>query len=132
MLAFAKAEVGVDIEEVNSDFNWRDVADFSFSQQEQKSLIENDDTSQQFYRLWTRKEALLKATGKGVDEEFSKVPALDGVHYVHSELLGIAGNWLVISFPTARGYLSALAVNKELKFPKFYTLDSGFTRKFES
>ena len=67
------------------------------------------DEARAFYTLWTRKEALVKATGKGVDDDFTRVPAADGQHLVDPAALGSAGYWQVHSFVVAEHYLGAVA-----------------------
>ncbi|MBD2704312.1 4'-phosphopantetheinyl transferase superfamily protein [Spirosoma sp. BT702] len=126
LLAFAREPVGVDIEQVNDTFSWQDIVQQSFSRQEQEQLAETPDARHQFYELWTRKEALLKATGKGLDDDFAKIPSLKGIHSVRNDVLGETDSWSVLSFPTVNDYLSAVAYRPRLKFPKFFSIDSGY------
>lgn len=61
-------EIGVDIEAVRSELNWRALVEKIFSEDE-KSLIQQVPKSiqqQLFFQGWTRKEAVLKAIGCGL------------------------------------------------------------------
>lgn len=63
-------ETGVDIECVRRDFDWLPVARKAFSPEENRLLDKTapDQRTAVFYRLWTLKEAYLKARGKGIDD----------------------------------------------------------------
>lgn len=53
--------VGVDIEDTRREFDFEGIAEFAFTEQERRSLQSPGD----FYRIWTAKEALIKAAGLG-------------------------------------------------------------------
>ena len=97
VIAVANQPVGIDIEHLRQDFNTADVLGACFSADEQLHIQHAKDGISAFYRLWTRKEALLKATGKGVDDDMINVPALDGVHEVAAGVIGSAESWVVQS-----------------------------------
>ncbi|THF70282.1 4'-phosphopantetheinyl transferase superfamily protein [Deinococcus sp. Arct2-2] len=61
-------DAGVDIERMRGAVNWRGVAQTAFSQFEQTALFAErpEHTLDTFYRLWTAKEAYLKACGAGL------------------------------------------------------------------
>ncbi|KQR78773.1 hypothetical protein ASG35_10310 [Burkholderia sp. Leaf177] len=54
--------VGVDIEEINFALDWRALSDTVCVKDEASQMVSLHD----FYRCWTAKEALLKATGAGI------------------------------------------------------------------
>ena len=54
--------VGVDIEELNPALDWRALSDTVCVKEEVPQIVSVRD----FYRCWTAKEALLKATGAGI------------------------------------------------------------------
>ena len=128
LLAIGRVSVGVDIEQINLQFSFQDILATSFSSQERAYINAESDSQRQFYQLWTRKEALLKATGKGMDDDFRRVPSLDGLHVVDSGLIGGPGNWLVRSFTIATDYQASLAYQQMETVPKFYTLDNVLSR----
>jgi 4'-phosphopantetheinyl transferase len=64
VVAFSDQEVGVDIEEVTY-FEVNDISCYLHT--EEINYIENSaNSTEAFFKLWTRKEAFLKAIGKGI------------------------------------------------------------------
>jgi 4'-phosphopantetheinyl transferase len=124
LVAIGVTSVGVDVEENNPYFAFQDVLTHSFTAVEQQ-YIEANDARSLFYRSWTRKEALVKATGKGLDDDFQRVPCLDGRHRIGSNVIGATGQWRVNSFMVSEGYSAAVAYSEWEGIPEFYTLDSG-------
>ena len=67
--AFAnRTQVGIDIEPLNKDLAWRQLAPIVFSAREQAELAEipEDEKAEAFLRGWTRKEAFVKGCGTGL------------------------------------------------------------------
>ncbi len=76
-LSFSGA-VGVDIEDTRKQFDFKDVAENFFTQQECRNLLSSED----FYKVWTAKEALIKAVGLGFamdTQKFSLKGELDRI-----------------------------------------------------
>lgn len=65
VIAISAKSVGIDIEKIDHSFYFDDVARRSFTNEEQRYLKENN-TTHAFFHLWTRKEAILKASGEGL------------------------------------------------------------------
>lgn len=61
--------VGVDIEKLRADFDYDAVVHHYFSEKERQQIQSAAD----FFKLWTRKEALLKALGTGLVDELKGV-----------------------------------------------------------
>jgi 4'-phosphopantetheinyl transferase len=61
-------EVGVDVEHMRANIEHEELARHSFSPYEQKTLfaLPPDQRQAAFYRCWTRKEAYIKARGRGL------------------------------------------------------------------
>ena len=73
--------LGVDIEQVKFDFDFVDISRNYFSTGEQQLVFSCNSLNDQyhtFFEIWTRKEALLKAIGIGLNTILSKVPVLEG------------------------------------------------------
>jgi 4'-phosphopantetheinyl transferase len=70
LLAFTRAgEIGVDIEAVHPNIEGLDIASEHFTAGEAQwiaAATNPREQAQRFTRLWTRKEAVLKASGKGI------------------------------------------------------------------
>ncbi|MGE5424769.1 MAG: 4'-phosphopantetheinyl transferase family protein [Syntrophothermus sp.] len=70
LIAFdLKNEIGVDVEEIKPGFDWEPVAKRFYSPAE-NDLIRSSGENElyTFHRLWTRKEALVKSHGSGINE----------------------------------------------------------------
>lgn len=61
-------KVGVDIEEINPDIEHHSLSKRFFSKQENLELqgVSVEQRGDIFYRVWTRKESFIKATGEGI------------------------------------------------------------------
>lgn len=72
----AKEEIGIDIEEVRE---YKEaLARYSCNDEEMMFLSQSDNKSDDFYRLWTRKEAVFKLIGSGITKEIKHI--LDDTH----------------------------------------------------
>lgn len=94
----SEGRIGVDVERVRSDFSLMDIADIVFTAAQKAHLAELEGAGQtnQFFRYWTRNEALLKAQGTGF-----LAPLSSAVH-----------DWPVYEFEPAPGYAGAVAVEQ--------------------
>ncbi|MCG8469130.1 MAG: 4'-phosphopantetheinyl transferase superfamily protein [Gemmatimonadetes bacterium] len=79
--------VGIDVERVASVRNLDRLAERHFSESElaEWTDLSSEDRQAGFYRVWTRKEALLKAAGLGLSRPLERVDSiggrLDGARY---------------------------------------------------
>ncbi|UFH52976.1 4'-phosphopantetheinyl transferase superfamily protein [Spirosoma sp. KNUC1025] len=129
VLAISKRSVGVDIEKIRMDFPFQGVLPLCFTEQEQTYITSGESARQRFYQVWTRKEALVKATAKGIDKDFYQIPSLDGEHRIDKRLL--SGNWLVHSFTIADNYPAAVAYQASLQCtPRFYTITTDLFNRW--
>ena len=120
LVAWADGQpVGVDVEAIDrdSDSRGKDISSSVFSQMEQDALFAAtpNEFAKTFYRIWVRKEALLKAEGCGLGgslESFSvvrrhlqRIEWLDEVHYPASDR-----SWMIVDLTPAAGHAGALAM----------------------
>jgi 4'-phosphopantetheinyl transferase len=108
MLAVTNADVGADVEYIDPAFMYRDILEEHFNAAE-IAFINAQDSVARFFKLWTRKEALLKATGQGLGEHLKITASLDGEHILPNALLGAEKNWQVSSFDLPDGYIASIA-----------------------
>lgn len=113
--------IGVDIEKVKASYDDA-VAKRFFSPKENAELVQlsRDAQIDGFYRIWSRKEALIKATGKGLIIPLSSfsVSASD-----ISEVITLEDeNWSLIPLSIEAGYQSALASNQNIKKVLYWQL----------
>lgn len=111
------APLGVDVEEVRAIKDVEDLVARFFSSRENELFqqLAPEKKSAAFFNLWTRKEALLKATGEGITGGLNRVE----VSFLESEparLLAINGDsnraseWTLNAFAPASGFVGALAI----------------------
>jgi 4'-phosphopantetheinyl transferase len=109
VITISRNEVGIDIEYISEDFNFTPSLQDIFNDEEILNIKNTEDKKQAFYTSWTRKEAFVKALGKGIDDDFKNIPCLNGNHKIDSTLLKTTENWQVNSFNLAVKYLGAVA-----------------------
>ncbi len=109
-------EVGVDLEKVRA-IEVEEIAERFFSAAEVAVLrgLPADRRVDAFFRCWTRKEAYLKATGKGLSgglDQFdvSLAPGEPAALLAHRGAPAEAGRWQLRELAPAPGYVGALAV----------------------
>ncbi|WP_158622513.1 4'-phosphopantetheinyl transferase family protein [Pedobacter sp. KBW06] len=116
VMAFSESAVGIDVEYIDAHFQYREVIDTCFSPAE-ADYIENSDTPLlNFYTLWTRKEALLKASAEGLVDELNKVPSL--APYV----LRNAAQYKIDSHMATKESLLSIAVSGRPKEIRYWDL----------
>lgn len=124
LIGIANRVLGIDVEKVDPDFFFQDIVAHSFNPFEKRYLESNNNDPVLFYQLWTRKEALVKATGKGIDGDFDQIPSLDGEHQLTKEQTD--KSWIVSSFNVTENYLATVAYPIEISAISinFYNVDS--------
>ncbi len=108
-IAISRKKVGLDIEYMSNDFKFTTLLPDVFEDNEVLQIQNSANIKHAFYTSWTRKEAFVKALGKGIDEDFKNLPSLDGQYHIDSTLLRNTQNWQVYSFDFAENYLGAVA-----------------------
>lgn len=109
VIAVSRKKVGLDIEYMSKDFNFTSMLPDVYNDNETQIIQNASDKKNTFYTLWTRKEAFVKALGKGIDEDFKYIPCLDGEHNLDFSLIKNSQNWQVRSFDLEDDYLGAIA-----------------------
>jgi len=85
--------LGIDIEQIKPGIDSINISRKYFSIKEQQLIFSFNritDQNHAFFEIWTRKEALLKAIGVGINTELSKVQVLEGEN--HIDLEGVQTN----------------------------------------
>lgn len=125
-LIISDNEVGIDLERIMDEFSFEDILEFSFSEKEKQYIVNSESKTMHFYELWTRKEALAKATSKGIDDDFHLIPSLTGTHTVRSNIIGSHQNWSVSTVLSNHEYMVSIAYNSDkVTDLLLYNLDSN-------
>jgi 4'-phosphopantetheinyl transferase len=118
LLAVSKEIVGCDVEYIDAAFKYGDILPEHFSAEE-ANYINQQNSTERFFTLWTRKEALLKGTGQGLTDHLKHTAALDGLHLTHPSIADSEYNWQVNSFPVNDDHMGTVATpydRPELQF----------------
>jgi 4'-phosphopantetheinyl transferase len=110
-------QIGIDIEHVRAVKNVDDLVARFFCARENKSFqkISDEEKPAAFFNLWTRKEAILKATGEGITRSLNLVE----VSFLPGEparLVSVSGDsekatrWILRDLSPAPGFAGALAI----------------------
>lgn len=110
VIAVASSPVGIDVELINPKFSYQAILNNNFSLHE-AAYINLDDNFKRFFLLWTRKEAILKATGIGLTDHLKLIPSLDGRYSLEGAILSTADNWQLSSFEINGGYIATIATS---------------------
>jgi 4'-phosphopantetheinyl transferase len=109
--------VGVDVEQIRPLTDAESIAERFFSPQESAGFKASPTCQQPtaFFNLWTRKEAWLKATGKGIADSLDQVEVsfLPGQPAQFLRLFGnskTAQQWGLVELAPANGFIGALAL----------------------
>ncbi len=122
MLAVSDLEVGADTEFLNHLFNYKEIMYDYFSDPE-ANFIKQKTPVDRFFLLWTRKEALIKATGKGLVDNIESLPGLDGTHTIASDIISSTDDWLISSFKLEPDYIASIAYDPSISKTSFFSFN---------
>ncbi|HLK29783.1 MAG TPA: 4'-phosphopantetheinyl transferase superfamily protein [Puia sp.] len=120
LIAISNSEVGADIEKIDEDFPYQEIMIQNFSAIEMQFINSTKKSAENFYALWTRKESLLKATSKGIDESLPDVPSLEGMHKIKKEIIGSENDWMVNTFNIEKDYIGSIGCRYNNPNIRFY------------
>jgi len=122
------AELGVDVEHIRADFASEDVARRFFSRAEVEvfNALPKEEQVAAFFRCWTRKEAYIKAIGKGLSQaldafDVTLAPGMQAALLRAEE--DDAERWLMRDVDVGEGYAGALAVERPVAEVRFFRQD---------
>ena len=122
------AELGVDVEHIRADFASEDIARRYFSRTEVEvfNALPRDEQVAAFFRCWTRKEAYIKAIGKGLSQaldEFDVTLAPGMKPALLRAEDDDASRWFLRDVDVGEGYAGALVVERPVAEVKFFRQD---------
>jgi 4'-phosphopantetheinyl transferase len=109
LIVVASVPVGIDLEKLDHNMAYDEIAEAVLSSSELQVLEESEDKSRLFLQFWTRKEAISKVSGKGIDSDFDSIPALYGHHKVLPKIVGGISQLTVISFDLDALHVASVA-----------------------
>ncbi|MBR0326727.1 MAG: 4'-phosphopantetheinyl transferase superfamily protein [Clostridia bacterium] len=112
VVVFSDKPVGIDGEYLgrfndNSNHDYLAIAERFFTEEEAEYVRAHDSDAVAFAKVWVRKEAYSKYTGKGL-ADFSNFSVTDGERF-NSKVNGVPVKKYNVTFPGSTDYLFALA-----------------------
>lgn len=107
-------DFGVDIEQFKNNRDHRVIAKYYFSERE-RFYLNQDSNHQQFYVYWTRKEALLKASGIGLLGDIQQLEVAEKEQEIgieHSDWTVFSNkNYRVLTFLIEKDLMGSIAIS---------------------
>ena len=79
---FKNDEVGIDLETIKPGIDYKTISVSCFSDKEQQQVMNSKLPLENFYMLWTRKEAFLKAIGLGFNTNLKEITTCQGINTI--------------------------------------------------
>lgn len=98
--------LGIDIELIRPDFDFQPLVNEVLNPEEQLQIETSSTPISLFYSLWTRKEALLKASGEGLTDGLSELNCLKDYAERNKK------NYRLNTFLTDKNYIFSLATTQ--------------------
>jgi 4'-phosphopantetheinyl transferase len=114
--ACRNAQIGIDIEKIKNDLNIN-LLKAELTDEELQALEKDNLPQRKFYEFWTRKEAILKALGKGVFTPFNTINSIPDTTSINGII------FYVQNMRNIDGYTIAVASNKEIKESQFIMIN---------
>lgn len=117
----AGREVGADIEHIRADLRFEQLAEHFFSAAEVAALAATAEPERRraFFACWTRKEAYIKALGRGLSVpldsfDVSVAPDVQSVALAVRDLPLEPDRWLIAACEPAENYFAAICVERPI------------------
>ena len=122
------ADIGVDVEHIRADFASEDIARRYFSRAEVEvfNALPPEERVAAFFRCWTRKEAYIKAIGKGFSQSLSAFDVTLAPGIAPALLRAEdddASRWWMSDIEVGEGYAGALIVERPVAQVRFFRQD---------
>lgn len=115
IMIFSKNPCGIDIEKMQTDFDFEGVIKLTFHPEEIGYILRNPDQTKAFFRIWSIKESFLKATGVGLIENLFTLNMVK-----NSDPLTALNPWQIQSFLIDDKYWCSFCHQSNKAVIKFY------------
>ncbi len=109
LIALGLSPLGIDIEKIENFSELQETMQLIFNDDEISFIQKQASPLLAFYKLWTRKEALLKAASTGIINQLKDIPCLNGKHLIDYNLLNNSFAWQVRTFNADEKYAASIA-----------------------
>lgn len=134
--AFAKdRNIGVDVEQIKQISDIEGVIDLCFSESEKVwfNKIPFDNKNEVFYKIWTSKEAYIKAIGMGLHFPPNKIStglnSEGDIFFNEIEVDENPGRWGLHTFTISPDFSSAVVVENDDPEIEYYSVDNLITNR---
>jgi 4'-phosphopantetheinyl transferase len=114
LISISEVETGVDVEMIKPGMEFKELIKTYFSNTEQQKILDAAQPAETFYKYWTRKEAVLKASGIGITDELKKIEVSEPENDSP-----FAENFFITSFMVESFYASIASAGINLKLNFF-------------
>ncbi len=118
IIALSKHPIGVDLEYIKNDFNFRSLLPHYFTTAEAQYITASLSPVEAFFRSWTLKEALGKGLGTGITENMQNLPSLLGIN--RSNGLLVTNDWNVKTFGVDDEHIGSVAMSSNIEDLEFF------------
>lgn len=122
------SDVGIDVEKIIPDFDMDGFAEANYHANELSHFrsLKNNDETDYFYKIWTRKEAWLKLTGEGINDRLKELDFSGKPGMVHLAPHGHHDLYMT-SWNESNEYLATLAAYVNSSKIRFFISDALLT-----
>lgn len=120
LIGIGPEELGVDLETMERRVDHERVAEHYFTPQEVREIDEARDDAlrkRRFLEFWTRKEAVLKASGVGIMDDLKVLRVQDGMHEIdiaHEEFIRMAAaHYHISTFALGKAHVVSVSCASE-------------------
>ncbi len=125
LIAIGGSELGIDTETLNPRFDYTGVLRRCFNETEMYLVQTADHPHEMFYRLWTRKEALIKSGGMGISDQLCRMPSIPGTYHIPDDWIILSDDCQITSFTTHDNAIAAIACSHSVRRFRFRHLVPG-------
>lgn len=120
LIAISNVAVGVDVEKIDKAFAYTDIVHRCFAEEE-KMQIKSKNNHNDFYTIWSRKEAVVKVDGTGIADNMDALICLNGINTMQKNELVTDAHCFVTTFMPADDYMASIAChqNKKINYYNF-------------
>lgn len=130
VIALHQSPIGIDVERLDRPIDVTGLARVCLTDRERAALGPRPVTPEAFFRLWTRKEAWLKAVGVGLSCPLRDVDVSDAAAPIVGPgvVCEDAPPWRIVDLPAPPGYMAACAVADRAARIRLWDLDGAEER----
>jgi 4'-phosphopantetheinyl transferase len=124
LIGVGRSPLGVDIERIRADLDWRTIGAAGFHPDEQQAIeaLPPEARTDAFFQVWTHKEAYLKGTGRGVATDLAAFRTLLAGGPVRDHAQPTPEPWFTRPLAAPAGYKATVAITSaRLDLPALIT-----------